>query len=480
MRGVAYWVATAALIALMVAGLSRCGGDGNETQAQPTNAEQAQPTTAERTQPAEPVPDDLLSSLEVIDDRLRALIQDERRGDGLEGADLDHRIREIVDATGSNGLYEFFKRPYDKKDYDQSQEAFLGTFNCLDRALGGSLQMAVYEPNSIHISGDLERGKRCAKDLAKVLQYPYRQASDELLNSLEVIDDRLRALIKDEVRASREGGDGLEFDVLVGRVGEIVGLKVDLVKRFFAQPVYGVPFSGILLDLDCLGVNLERARIAGLPYFGHGNTNKRVADLLAAAKECKKRLEDRLRKSAESSTAAPAANPPPKPVTDSKAAPIPVVDGAFKVQGPGLDASVSFFGRFFDTEKSCADYAAHGSGGHYSVPSALYRNGVKSQYTILIDVRIPNYSGPGTYDDGKASGGFTIRDGQGNVLGNVGNVAGTELSVTTQADGAGKLAISGRDLTPLPSGEQRRISGTATWTCKDIRLDTSAYSLNGY
>src|SRR3954469_6759518 len=43
------------------------------------------------------VPDHLLNGLEVIDDRLRALIRDERKGDGLEPKRLHARIREIYD-----------------------------------------------------------------------------------------------------------------------------------------------------------------------------------------------------------------------------------------------------------------------------------------------------------------------------------------------------------------------------------------------
>src|SRR5438094_427558 len=73
-----------------------------------------------------------------------------------------------------------------------------------------------------------------------------------LLAELKHIDKRLSKLINDLRSGSLDTG-GQTID----RIAEIEKAKREMVSAFFEQPVYGLKFSFVFLQLDCLDGSLS-------------------------------------------------------------------------------------------------------------------------------------------------------------------------------------------------------------------------------
>ena len=120
-----------------------------------------------------------------------------------------------------------------------------------------------------------------------------------LLIDLVQLDRKLARLI-----ASERAKGGLDRDELISRVKEIESAKLAMVDQFFGQPVYGVKFSEVFRQLDCLDQQLKLG--SGI-QIGEGAAAARqdlIARTVERGKGCKQKLENELRKAA--------GQPPPK------------------------------------------------------------------------------------------------------------------------------------------------------------------------
>lgn len=156
------------------------------------------------------------------------------------------------------------------------------------------------------------------------------------------------------------------------------------------------------------------------------------------------------------------------PVLDASAPAEAVATGNFTIQGDGVDLSGPFIARVSDS--TCAEYAATGESGRYSVPVPGYRDDVEYPFEVYVDLGVADYHGPGTYTGSELGGGVDVieLDGGGPAVRSDGSPS---FTVTTQADGSGEASFSGTDQRAQVAGEERTVSGSMTWTCDEVRLD---------
>lgn len=127
---------------------------------------------------------------------------------------------------------------------------------------------------------------------------------DALFGDLAHLNRKLRNLIRDERKR-----DGLDFQDLLRRAGEIRKAKQEMMDEFFAAETYGVKFSVVFKQLDCLDSLLNRG--VGESFTGSLATNEHIAGLFEKAKKCKEKLEEQFRKAAEQPSPPGGQNQPP-------------------------------------------------------------------------------------------------------------------------------------------------------------------------
>ncbi|MHB8692577.1 MAG: hypothetical protein ACYDHH_15170 [Solirubrobacteraceae bacterium] len=87
------------------------------------------------------------------------------------------------------------------------------------------------------------------------------------------------------------------------RKNAIEDAKLAMVDEFFSQLVYGVKFSEVFRQLDCLDANLAGAFVrSGQHVEGLAVRNKNIVVFLNRGKDCKQTLEKELQRVANQST----------------------------------------------------------------------------------------------------------------------------------------------------------------------------------
>ena len=131
-----------------------------------------------------------------------------------------------------------------------------------------------------------------------------------LFADLTFLNKKLGDLIRDERK-----GDGLDYPDLVPRVTEIQKAKQEMVDEFFTTEIYGVKFSEIFKQLDCIDSKLSLGR--GQAWPGSRQSNEKIADFFAMAKKCKEKLEEKL----HAANASPSPSPSTSPSTTGSPSP---------------------------------------------------------------------------------------------------------------------------------------------------------------
>lgn len=99
------------------------------------------------------------------------------------------------------------------------------------------------------------------------------------------LDRKLAKLIHDERTK------GLDTIQLRRRVDVIARAKLNMVDQFFAQLVYGVKFSEVFSQFDCLDITLENAVHIEEASQLKSRPAERIVLQLEAGKKCKQKLE---------------------------------------------------------------------------------------------------------------------------------------------------------------------------------------------
>jgi BMFP domain-containing protein YqiC len=234
----------------------------------------------------------LLTRLERMDDDLRRLIGDFRRGsigpDSAEEYEKFIRRARQIELQKLDLVRDYFDGP----TYGSIKRSMVfKQFDCVDQELTLALALGTNDRNRNGVLETLARAKTCKRILERELRTA-AGVPPPVLTRLERMDDDLRRLIGDFRRGSIGPDSAEEYEKFIKRARQIELQKLDLVRDYFDGPTYGsVKWSMVFKQFDCVDQELTLALALGT----NDRNRNGVLETLQRAKRCKQSLERDLR-----------------------------------------------------------------------------------------------------------------------------------------------------------------------------------------
>lgn len=242
-------------------------------------------SVAGQTAPAarEAAPAGLFRDLRRIDVQLSRLINDERRH-GLS-ADALQSLVDRIHGTKIGMVNSFFYQTGFFVNNGSFGQVF-SELDCVDTKLEKGVGDARSEASRHLVKTDFNEARRCEEDLKRDLSrrtvgFP-EGAPKEVLAALTTLDQMLSRLIEDERTKHPDASH------LLSRVIDIGHTKLEFVREFFDQPMYGVRFYEVFSELDRVDTQLQ----TGVGWArGGGFTRQQIEDRFKDAQKSKQKLE---------------------------------------------------------------------------------------------------------------------------------------------------------------------------------------------